>query len=183
MATLLKNYSEVGLYILQDFGGWVAANTPGEADLEYGLGSTAAALGDEFIYFSSVIMLKHQVTCNYDGDTWYGFKTWPTTGKEVVSSVEAGHRKGVIMASVEVDATTQANFELFFNRHITRSDPDKYLVRQWDSETFRQWPIGSANKNYIEVIIRGYDIQEVEDKGKDVQLLNIAMEEVTSRLH
>ena len=176
MATLLKNNSSVGVYILEDEGGWVAANTPGEADLDN------LAVGDTYIYFDSVISLQHKVTSNYESDDRPGFKTWYSGSLSIKSNGGFGARFGYILLSAEVDATTQANFELFYNRNCVTGDGQKYLVRQWASETFRQFPYQSANKNYAKIIMRGYDITEVEDKGKDVQLLNIAMEEVTSRL-
>ena len=177
MATLLKNNSAVGLYILEEENDQLETNnTPGEIDLEN------LTLGDTYIYFDTVIRFEHKVTANKEGTDFVGFWSWQSAATPgSVSASTGGARRGYILATVETTATQQANFEKFFNLNAAVGDGQKFLIRQWASETFREFPYGATNKKYAKVIMRGYDITETEDKGKDCQLLNIAFEEVSTR--
>ena len=55
----------------------------------------------------------------------------------------------------------------------------RYLLKQTATTVFRQFPNASGTlKQYCPVILRGVDAVEVADKGKDVQLITLACEEV-----
>ena len=70
MVTLLKNSTTTGVYLLIDVGGWVAANTPGEADLD------SLVLGTSYMYFDDFLALAESVVTPRD-ETILGWKFVP----------------------------------------------------------------------------------------------------------
>jgi len=57
-----------------------------------------------------------------------------------------------------------------------------FIVKQTASEAFEQFPNSSSTlKKYAPVIIRGINIIEKADSGKDVKLINMACEQIDAR--
>ncbi len=180
MVNLLKNNSTQGLYITEEEDGQIANNTPGEIDLDN------LTLATMYIYFDTIIRFEHKLTYNRDGDDWTGFKTWQTAAGTVGSST-GGAKRGIFLITVEVNETTAENLERMGILNVKIGSTSgvgkiKYLVKQSASEAFRQFPNSSgALLNYTAIIIRGVDIAELADKGKDILLANLLCEEITTR--
>lgn len=170
MANLLKNNSTQGLYILTDQGGWVAANTPGEADL------ALLSLGTTYLYFDSVIRFESNQSHNYESDLERGLKSW-ADGEGTRDWSTGGAEKQFILVMAETDLTTAELTEFFakyWNR-IARGSTEIYLVRQKATTTFRQFPNNTpALKKYIPVILRG--VNSIETGNIDKQNVTLLLE-------
>jgi len=179
MVNLIKNATTQGIYILTDTAGaWVAANTPGNADL------ALLTLGTSYIYFSSIVRFEHQQTHNYESDTQRGWRTWPSAEGKMAANT-AGHERDLVSLTVE-DTETTAEYIEFMGKYYNRTDHlgaayRLYLVKQTASESFRKFPDYTPNatlKNYLPVIIRGVNC--VETGNSDRQTITLALEAIWS---
>jgi hypothetical protein len=169
MVPLLKNNSATGVYLLIDVGGWVAANAPGDADLG------SLVLGSSYIYFDDFITLEEYAsTPNNDSFTGWKFIQDGTTYLKT-KGLTGQAKSNQFLLTVHVTSTQQANFVKFFDTHQSVSTYQLYLVRQWASETFKQFSYNTANKNYAHVCLVGYSLIETNREGKDVQVLKIML--------
>ena len=169
MVNKIKTNSTTGFYLLIDTGGWVAGNTPGEADLDL------LVLGTSYIYFDDFISLEAYATTPrndaligwsfvQDGTTY--LKTKAATGQAKFTT---------LLLTVQATATQQQNFEKFFDAHQAVSQYELYGVRQWAAETFKQFSYNATLYKYIAVVLPGYSVIETIREGKDVQTLKINM--------
>jgi hypothetical protein len=174
MAPLLSA-NGIGLYFVEEENGQIAANTPGGIDLGN------LTLGDTYIYFDTVLRFEHKLTFNKESDNFIGFWTWGS-GNNTVATGTGGASRGYFMITVECDETTVENLEKLTKLNVVAGDGLKYLVKQTASAVFRQFPNSSAAlKNYAPIVVRGVDAVEIDTSGKDVQIVNIACEEITTR--
>lgn len=178
--TLLKNNSTQGLYILEEENGQIANNTPGEIQL------TNLTLGTMYVYFDIILRFEHKSTYNKEGDDFTGFKTWQRSPGAVQASTGGGKR-GFFMITVECNETTAENLERMGVLNVKIGSTSgvgkiKYLVKQTASEAFRQFPnSGGTFRKSAAIIIRGVSATEMADSGKDVNVVNIALEEIEAR--
>lgn len=176
MANKIKNNSTQGLYFSEEQGGAIVANTPGEIDL------ALLALGDTYIYFDTILRFERKKTYNRE-ENFTGFKTFQNsiTSPSIQSNTGSGKR-AFFMVTVECDETTAELLEQFCDRNVVSGDGIKYLIKQTASEAFRQFPNAAfVLKKFAAVIIRGIDVVEIANNGKDVQVVNIACEEINAR--
>ena len=174
-ALLLKNNSTQGLYLAQDDAGKIAANTPGDLDLNN------LTLGTNYIYFDTVLRFEEKATFNIEGNDFVGFKTWQSGSRAVQASTGRGIRT-FFLISVEVDETTAEYMKTLGKFNVNVGDGQLFLIKQTASEAFEQFPNSSvALKKFAKIIIRGADIVEVAEGGKDVKIINIACEQIDAR--
>lgn len=175
MANLIKNNSTQGLYITEEEGGSIAGDTPGEIDL------ANLVLGDSYIYFDTILRFEEKGTFNREDPDWTGFKTWQSGSLDVQASTGGG-MKVFYMCTVETDETTAENLKLVAALNVVIGDGIKYLVKQTASEAFETFPNGSGvAKKATAIIIRGYNIVEIGNSGKDVKMVNFVCERITAR--
>ena len=178
MVNKIKTNSTQGLYITEDEGGAVAADTPGEIDL------ANLAVGDTYVYFDTILRFEEKATFNDEGLDFFGFKTSSTgsTGDLKVQAITGEGMKVFYMCTVETDETTAENLKLLAAKNVIIGDGIKYLVKQTASEAFETFPNGAGvAKKVTAVIIRGYDIKEIGDKGEDVKIIDFVCERITER--
>lgn len=169
MVTLLKNSSTTGVYLLIDVGGWVAANTPGEADLD------SLVEGTSYMYFDDFLALSESVATPRD-DTFLGWKFSPDGNVYLKTKGITGQNKlGIFTLSILADSTEAKNFRKFFDVHQAVSYYQLYLVRQYASETFDEFSYNATLKKYIHICLVGYEIVETNKEGKNVRTMNIPM--------
>lgn len=155
MVNKIKNNSTVGLYITEDQGGWVAANTPGECDLD------SLVEGDTYIYCPIVIQIRHMLTFNDEGDSRKGHSTYFANGSGLLGHSTGEADRGLLMATCEVTNANASNLKAFSKRNNRIGDGQKYLVHQYASETFELFPRSTGVlKKYLPVIVRGIDVTE-----------------------
>ncbi len=171
MVNKIKNNSTQGLYILADQGGWVAANTPGEADLD------SLVLGTSYIYFASLIRLESSQTHNHESDLERGFKSW-ADGEGTRDLRTGGAEKQYLLVTVEEALSTVEYMESFAKyRNRTARTDEIYLVRQKATTTFRQFPNQVPTlKKYCPVLIRG--VNSIETGNIDKQTITLVLEVV-----
>lgn len=175
MVNKIKNNSTQGLYFTEEQGGSIAGNTPGEIDLD------SLVLGDTYIYFDTINRFEEKTTYNREGEDFIGFKTWQSGAASVQASTGGGKRT-YFLITVECDETTAEHLKTFGVRNVKAGDGIKYLIKQTASEVFEQFPNSAAAlKKAVAIIIRGHDIAEIGEAGKDVKLINIACEQISSR--
>lgn len=180
MVNKIKNNSTQGLYIIEDDGTSITANTPGEIDLDL------QTLGTQYMYFDTILRFEEKSTYNREGSDWIGFKTW-ATGEGSSQASTGGAAKTFYMATVEDDETTAEAMKRMGILNVKTGSAAgagkiKYLVKQTASEAFEQFPNSAGSlRNYTAIIIRGSDIVEIASSGKDVKLINIAIERITAR--
>ena len=177
MATALSTYP-ISIYIGEEQGGQVAANTPGSIDLD------SLTEGTDYILFESILRFEHKLTANWEGEEWMGHKT-TGVGLGVTSETTGTVEKGYFMITVEGTETKAEYAEKLLklkNRGSCATAANRiYLVKQTAASVYRQFPNASGTlKNYCQVILRGVDAVEISDSGKDVQLITLALEEVWS---
>lgn len=181
MVNKIKNNSDIGVYITEDEGGAVAGNTPGEIDLDN------LVIGTKYIYFNDVLRFEEKSTYNREDPNWTGFKTWQTTAQGGVQASTGGGAKTFYLLSVQTDETTAEHMKQMGILNVktgatTGVGKIKYLVKQTAAEVFEQFPDPNGNlRKTVAIIIRGADIVEKADSGKDVKLINIALERITVR--
>lgn len=171
----IKNNSALGLYFTEEQGGAIAGNTPGEIDLD------SLVLGNSYIFFPIILRFEEKSTFNQE-QGFTGYKTWQIDAASGVQVSTGGGRKNFFMITVESDETTAEHMKTFVMLNVKIGDGIKYLVKQTASEAFEQFAnsVGTLRKAAA-VIIRGIDITEVGDKGKDVKLITIACEQIKLR--
>ena len=180
MVNKIKSNSTQGIYITEDEGGAVAGNTPGEIDLDN------LTIGTKYIYFDTLLRFEEKSTYNREGNDWIGYKTW-ATGQGTVQASTGGAAKTFFMITVEVDETTAEYVKQMGILNVKTGSTSgvgkiKYLVKQTASEAFEQFPNSAGVlKKMTAIIIRGSDIVEIANSGKDVKLINIALERITVR--
>ncbi len=175
MVNKIKTNSTQGLYFTEEQGGSIAGNTPGEIDLDL------LALGNTYIYFDTLLRFEEKSTFNQETG-FTGHKTWQIDAAGGVQSSTGGGRKNFFMITVEADETTAEHMKTFVMLNVKIGDGIKYLVKQTAAEVFEQFAnsVGTLRKA-VAVIIRGIDIVEKADSGKDVKLINIACEQIKQR--
>lgn len=172
MANPIKTNSITGAYILEDETGWVAANTPGNANLDN------LTEGTQYLYFDTVRKLDYVLTANRDSEIKIGFTTTSLgDGKKSWYSHTYENCNLFLIALVTSDVAGKCRrFLKTLNRAGTSQ---KYFVKQKASEVFELYPNAAAVlKKYTRVIVRGIQTIEVDDKGPDAQLAIVGMEEV-----
>lgn len=175
MVNKIKNNSTQGLYITEEQNNSISNNTPGEIDLDQ------LSLGDTYIYFDTINRFEEKATFNREDPDWTGFKTWQSGSLDAQASTGGGMRV-FYMCTVEVDETTAENLKKLAALNVVIGDTIKYLVKQTASEAFEQFPDGSGVlKKWTAIIIRGYDITEIANSGKDVKIINFVCERITAR--
>ena len=159
MVNKLKNNSTQGAYLLINQGGWVAANTPGEADLDL------LTLGNNYIYFDSVMRLEHRISTTSDGgeSSFVGHNLNGVSGGQT-RDWSGGVDKGNLILLCEVDSITGTHIKSMVKRQNRLSVPlALYLVRQYASETFELFPNHDlVHKKYIEIVTSGVMVVELE---------------------
>lgn len=162
MANLIKNASSQGLYFLNGKSAgatavWVSNNTPGECDL------ALLSLYTTYIYFDSVIQIQYQFMDKWESDTMRGYRIEADT-EGTQKYFTGGHDREFIIIVVETTRTIAEgwmNFEKYWNKVARGSTDELVLVRQYASETFRQFANQTpALKKYIPVVILGCTIVE-----------------------
>lgn len=172
MVNKIKTNSTVGLYILQDQGGWVAANTPGEADLDL------LSDGDTYWYGPLVLQFRHMLTFNDEGDSRKGHSTYFATGSGLLGHSTGEADRGMLTVACEVTTANGSKIKKFAKLNNRIGDGQKYLVHQYASETFEEFPNASGTlKKYLPVIVRGVDVIE-QDGRNNTKLATIGLEEL-----
>ena len=175
MVNLLKNSSTQGLYITIDNAGKIVANTPGDLDLD------GLSLGTQYVYFDTLARFEEKGTFNREEPDFIGFKSWQTAATTVNASTGGGS-KAVFLITVETDETTGEYVKTLSKLNVKIGGGQLYIVKQTASEAFEQFPNSSSTlKKYVPIIMRGYNIIEKADSGKDVKLINIACEQIDAR--
>lgn len=170
--TALKNNSATGFYFCIENNGGIAGNTPGEINLG---GGTGLVLGAGYMYFDDFISLEHSaVTPNNGPMIGWSFTQDGTT--YLKTKAQTGQAKfSQLLLTVHATATQQQNFDKFFDTHQAVQTYQLYGIRQWASETFRQFSYNATLKKYIAIVLTGYTFIETNREGKDVQTLRIQM--------
>ena len=172
---LLKNNSTQGIYITNDVAAKITGDTPGDLDL------TTLVLGSTYIYFDTIARFEEKTTFNREEPDFIGFKTW-SIDQNTVQASTGGGSKTVFLITVETDETTAELTKTFAKLNVKRAAGIKYLIKQTASEAFEKFPDSTSTlKQFASVIIRGIDVLEKADSGKDVKLINIACEQVALR--
>ena len=175
MVNLLKNNSTQGLYFVEEENGQILNDTPGEIDLDN------LSLNDTYIYFETILRFEEKLTFNKEGKDWTGFWTWQD-GNNGARAGTGGGMKSFYLITVETDETTAENLKRLASLNVVPTDGLKYLVKQTAASAFEKFPNeSSVLKNASGIIIRGVDIVEIAESGKDVKVINIACERVTGR--
>jgi len=176
----LKTFSSTGFYFCIENNNGIANNTPGEIQIG---GDNGLVLGTGYMYFDDFISLEsYASTPTNDSMIGWSFdqhgsiylKTRASTGMAKFTS---------LLLAVHATATQQQNFERFFDAHQAVKGYFLYGIRQWASETFKQFSYNATLKKYIAVILNGYTVIETNREGKDVQTLKIQMVHAYRRVH
>jgi hypothetical protein len=165
-----------GVYILQDNGGWVAANTPNTAVL----GGAGLTLGSGYIYFDDFNELVNAKSSPTDAD-FIGWDIAQRTGTNTQKS-QAFCGEAIlqtIMLSVVLDSTSAQSLETFYDYVNDKDSAQYYLVRQWGSTTFRQFSYAQTLYKYLPVIITDVMVSETNTGGKFVMSGQISMKVAT----
>jgi hypothetical protein len=176
MVDLISSHP-IGVFIVKEENGQIAANTPGGIDL------ANLTVGDTYIYYTKVLRFEHKLTANYESDTEMGHKTQGVgNGKRGHTTGTSDQRYFLIIVETDEDGAEQAEQFLVKNNQTgsyATSANRRYLCKQTATTVFRQLPNATgAFKNYAPVILRGVSSVEKSDSGKDVQLVTLALEEV-----
>lgn len=174
-ANPIKTNSTQGLYLTEEEDGSIAGNTPGEIDL------TNLVLGNSYIYFDTILRFEEKSTFNQETG-FTGLKTWQIDAAGGVQSSTGGGRKNFFMITIETDETNAEHLKTFVMLNVKIGDGLKYIVKQTASEAFEQFAnsVGTLRKAAA-IIIRGIDIVEIANSGKDVKVINIACEQIKQR--
>jgi hypothetical protein len=176
MVNLLKNNSTIGLYITEDNGNKITGDTPEDLDLDL-----VGTVGVNWIHFENIVRFEEKATANMEGE-FTGWKTWQIDAASGTAASTGGARRVFFMITVECNETTAENFKKFFTLNVKIGDTLKYLIKQTASSSFEQFSNNVASMHpWAAVIIRGYDIVEMANSGKDLKLINIACEEILTR--
>jgi len=169
---LLKNNSSTGFYLCIENNNGIANNTPGEIKLG---GDTGLVLGTGYMYFDDFISLESYASTPTN-DAMIGWSFIQHGTIYLKTNAQTGQAKFTsLLLAVHATATQQQNFERFFDAHQAVSTYQLYAIRQWASETFRQFSYNATLYKYIAVILNGYTVIETNREGKDVQTLKVQM--------
>lgn len=170
--TAIKANSTTGFYLCIENNSGIANNTPGEIKLG---GDTGLVLGTGYMYFDDFISLElYAGTPNNDAMIGWSFIQHGTI--YLKTTAQTGQAKfTTLLLTVHATSTQQQNFEKFFDAHQAVSTYQLYGIRQWASETFKQFSYNATLKKYIAVILNGYTVIEVNREGENVQTLKILM--------
>ena len=165
-----------GVYIVEEENGQIAANTPGGIDLDN------LVEGDTYIYFDQVLTFDQKYMSQREGDDFLGWKTMQTSSSGTVSGNVGGGYRHFITFMAKVTEALGEKMGTLFVKHVASGDGDKYLVHQRATTTFEQFSNTSGTlKNYCEIIIRGFELKETDQKGKDNKIVIITLEECHNR--
>ena len=171
MATITAT-SSVGVYIVEEENGQIAGNTPGGIDL------AALVNGDTYVYADSVIQFEHRLTFNYESDEMRGHNVFRAGG-----AGQHGHNtyegdRGYAAIIIEVAHANASLWENFAKQNNRTGDGAKFLIQQYASNTFREFPNATGTqKKYLPVIVRGVTFSETGGKNASI-IGQIALEEV-----
>jgi hypothetical protein len=140
---------------MEDEGGWVAANNPGNCTY------TNLTEGDTYLYLETIIRCDHAINTMGGGDfVGHGFtpvgtgKTGHATGTEEMETI-------TVIAEVTNDIAEKAEHFVKFNNRD--SDGQKYLCLRFGASDWKKWPDSTPTahasaKKYVplySVAIRG----------------------------
>jgi hypothetical protein len=170
MATPLSG-AGIGIFLVQEENGQIAANTPGGIELEN------LSLGDTYFYFDSVKTFEHDLSFGSQSDNMPGH----TLSK--IGTGLTGHTTGEgdlcgFTLTATMDETNGELLEKFAKLNNRTSDAAKYLVRQTATNTFRQFPNSAGTfKKYCPVTIMNCKTNEVFTRGNDYLLATLLFAE------
>ena len=159
MVNYIKNNSTQGIYITTEQGGNIAGNTPGNIDLDL------LILGNTYIYFDSVMRFEYRISTTTEGgdSTFVGHNVSAITPGGLTSWTGQAEKGNVIIIA-EVDHATAYLVERFVKQNNrTGSDSGRYLVKQYASNSFEEFPSDSLAKvKYLPVLSSGCTVVEIE---------------------
>ena len=176
MASLIKNTTVWGIYILQNTGTWVNDNLPGEADLD------SLSLGDTYIYLGDVLQFSIQMISQKEGDDILGWETIQVSNNGSLEGNVYGGARFMYVIQAKIDSATGGHLQTLFRKHVQAGDADKYLIFQTAANTFEPFStVTGTAKKYVEVIIRKADIGFKDNAGVDNKLAVIICEQIGGR--
>lgn len=176
MVNKIKNATIWGIYILEDQNAWVAANTPGEADLD------SLSLGDTYIYFKDPLQFSVQLMSQKEGDELLGWETIQTSNNGTLSGNVYGGARALYIIQAKIDSTTGGHLQTLFRKHVQAGDGNKYIIFQTATTTFEPFStVTGVVKNYAEIIIRKVDIGFKDNAGINNKLAMIICEQIGDR--
>ena len=172
MVNKIKNNSTVGFYITEEQGGSIAGNNPGEIDLDL------LSEGNTYIFCPIVIQFRHSLTFNDEGNSRKGHSVYFASGSGLVGKSTGEADKGLLLVTCEVTTANGSLLKKFSKLNNRIGDGIKYLVHQYATTTFEQFPNASGTlKSYLPVIVRGIDVTE-QAGVFDSKMAVFALEEV-----
>lgn len=138
--------------------------------------------GDTYLYFDSVVQFQHGILTNLQTSSVKGKSTFSagTAGQTTVNTGE-GDQCGFQIQAL-VDHSAAAKIEKFVkldNRLSGGTIKARYLVRQYASTTFREFPLADGTlKKYAQVTSMIYDSMETIEKGQYQLLVTLTLAEV-----
>lgn len=145
MVNQIKNTTLYGIFILEDQGGWVASNLPGDADLDQ------LTEGTQYIFIEDVKRFtrpgNYKWQTNYLGD---GKKRmWTHGDRDLLWQIEA-----LVSEDNSGDDSGVELIEKFCNIYCKASFTQKYLVFRKSSTDYKQFPNAAGTlMNYCPVMI------------------------------
>lgn len=153
MVSLLKNTTTHGLYIIEEQGGSIAANTPGEIDLD------SLTEGTDYIYIEDITSYGKALGFMKKGDNQYGWEVIGL-GAGKTQKLTYGDDERLIQFTFECTEAQKELIEPFGVKNNSFIDAQKYLVWQHGATDFEQYPNATGtNKNYAPVIVLGCEIK------------------------
>ena len=159
MVNLIKNQTPaIGIWIVEDLpvGELVTDNTPGNIDLDQ------MALGTNYIHIETAIRIEHVVSTTTKSDDFKGHVLSNTgVGKTGHWTGQADSGNFIIVG--EVDNATAALIKKFVKLNNRTNSPQKYILNQYASETFEEFPndVGTLRK-YCPILTSGVSVVELE---------------------
>jgi hypothetical protein len=169
MVNLISSNSSTGVYLVIEENNQISGNTPNGIDLDN------LTLATGYMYFDKFLSLVLTGSTPYN-DNFTGWDFGQSSNPKLKTTGGTGAGK-LVMATltVHVDATEQQNFLKFWETHISASAYQLYLLRQWASTTFKQFPYNGTLYKYLAVCPVGFTLTEANQQGKDTQTLVITM--------
>jgi len=165
-----------GVWIVEEEDTQIASNTPG------GITYTNLVLGDTYIYLDDIITFTHKFISQREGEDILGWKSIQTNSTGKIEGQTGGGLRSSFIITAMVDEATSEYLKRFFKLHVVAEDGNKYLVHQRATTTFEQFPNSAGVlKKYAEIIIRGIDIKETNDGGKDAKIATLVLEDCHDR--
>ena len=176
MVSKIKDTTIWGIYILEDQNAWVAANTPGEADLD------SLSLGDTYIYFPDPLQFSIQMMSQKEGDELLGWETIQTGSSGTLSGNVYGGARALYIIQAKIDSATGGLIQTLFRKHVQAGDGNKYIIFQTAANTFEPFStVTGVAKKYAEIIIRKIDIGFKDNAGIDNKFVMIVCEQIGDR--